>query len=94
MSRPEPAPAGPGPGPAEAIPAETPAAPIVIAGTQAEIAVPPPGSDSTSSVPAMRLTRSRIALRPKPPSYAGSRGAPGSKPAPSSRTSSVTMSSM
>ena len=34
---------------------------------QAEIAVPPPGSDSTSSVPDRSAIRCRIAIRPKPP---------------------------
>ena len=41
-------------------------APAAIAGTRAEIAVPPPGSDSIASEPATRATRWRIPDRPKP----------------------------
>ena len=66
-----------------------------IAGTRAEIAVPPPGSDSTASVPATRLTRWRIAVSPKPPwPAAGARARATSKPTPSSRTSRATTSPM
>ncbi len=50
--------------------------PAAIAGTRAEIAVPPPGSDSIASEPATRATRWRIPVRPKPAPCAGVR-APG-----------------
>ena len=40
--------------------------PAAIAGTRAESAVPPPGSDSIASDPATRATRWRMPLRPKP----------------------------
>ena len=61
---------------------------------------PWPGSDSMASVPATtRRTRCRIAVRPKPPPPRASRAPAdragrGSKPVPSSRTSSDTTSSM
>jgi hypothetical protein len=61
-----------------------------IAGTLADTAVPLPGSASTSSEPASLDTLCRIAMRPNP----SDRTAHGSKPTPSSRTSSVTRSSM
>ncbi len=57
------------------------------AGTLAEIAVPSPGVDSTASAPPTPCTRWRMPVSPKPPRV-------GSKPTPSSRTSSVTRSSM
>ena len=65
-----------------------------MAGTRAEIAVPPPGSDSIASVPATRLTRWRIAVNPKPAPRPGLASAGTSKPTPSSRTSRVTSSRM
>src|SRR5262249_3762216 len=53
-----------------------------MAGTRAEIAVPPPGSDSMTSVPATRFTRCRMAVRPKPVPFPPAPGAI-SKPTPS-----------
>ena len=71
-----------------------PTEPAAIAGTRAEIAVPPPGSDSIASEPATRATRWRIPVRPKPSPVRGAR-APGTmNPTPSSRTSRVTTSPM
>src|SRR5205814_9460799 len=61
-----------------------PAPPAEIAGAHAEIAVPAPGSDSTASVPAMRRTRSRIAVNPNPPSVVPAGTPAGSNPVPSS----------
>ena len=40
--------------------------PAAIAGTRADSAVPPPGSDSIASDPATRATRWRMPLRPNP----------------------------
>ena len=45
--------------------------PAAMAGTRADSAVPPPGSDSIASEPATRATRWRIPLRPKPDGAAG-----------------------
>ena len=79
----------------DAEPADAPAA---IAGTRAETAVPPPGSDSIASEPATRVTRWRIAVSPNPdPGAAVAWSPPRSptvNPTPSSRTSSVTTSPM
>src|SRR5262249_439675 len=73
--------------------------PSGIAGRLAETAVPAPGSDSISSCPARRLTRCRIAIRPKPPAAGVSPArcplrSVTANPAPSSRTSRLTTSSM
>src|SRR5581483_1583475 len=76
--------------------------PSGMAGTLADTAVPPPGSDSISSWPASRVTRCRIAVSPKPPFrssvvFGVLAGQPlpfTVKPAPSSRTSRVTTSPM
>ena len=73
--------------------------PSGMAGRLADTAVPAPGSDSISSCPASRLTRCRIAIRPKPPAAGTSparcplRSAT-ANPAPSSRTSRLTTSSI
>src|SRR5207244_12583280 len=80
------------------------APPSGMAGRLADTAVPAPGSDSISSCPASRLTRCRIAIRPKPP-VAGpcparctlallSSAEPAANPTPSSRTARLTPSSM
>jgi hypothetical protein len=61
-----------------------------IAGTRADTAVPPPGSDSIASVPATRLIRCRIAVSPTRRSPAPDLG--DLEPMPSSRTSRVTTS--
>ena len=53
--------------------ADAPDDPAAIAGTRAESAVPPPGSDSIASEPATRAMRWRMAVRPKPDPAAGIR---------------------
>ena len=64
-------------------------------GRSRETAVPSPGADSISSRPATRPTRCRIPVSPKPLPSATASGRPArSNPIPSSRTSSVTTSSM
>ena len=50
--------------------ARPPPDPAAIAGTRAETAVPPPGSDSIASEPATRATRWRIPVRPNPAAVA------------------------
>src|SRR5439155_20670916 len=63
-------------------------------GSVTATAVPPPGVDSTTSVPFSSAALARMVARPKPRSGPGGGGDAGSKPTPSSTTSSATSVSM
>src|SRR5579863_9354506 len=70
---------------------------LLKAGRETAIVVPSPGALSMESVPPSCSTRSRNAFRPKPPvccAMGETHRCDGSKPRPSSWTSSATVSSM